>query len=202
VRVMVNPATTTPSDRHWVEVSAADAPGLLARSAAALAEAGLDVVEAGASVWGRTRAIQSFLLRSATPPDAADLQARLTRALAGRPPSPTARGAVVAWDDESSPWTTVCTIEAPDRHGLLAAFSAAFALAGAQVQSARVTTTTDGIARDVFEVTNGSGEKLHDGEKAKVVAALAGEAPTGLRLRLPWARPALRRTEPAPLPET
>jgi len=182
---------------HRLELSATDAPGLLARSAAALADAGLDVVEAGASVWGSRRAVQSFLLRSAEPPDPAALQARLARALSSPTPPAAATGSSVVWDDEASPWATVCTIEAPDRHGLLAAFSAAFALAGAQVQSARVTTTAEGIARDTFEVINRSGEKLSDGDKDKVVAALAGEAPGRIRLWRPWTRSALRRPEPA-----
>ena len=183
---------------YRLEVTANDASGLLARSAAALADASLDVVEAGATVWGARRAVQSFLLRSPVPPDETDLRARLARALASPPPSALAIDATVTWDDEFSPWTTVATIEARDRHGLLAAFSAAFALAGAQVQSARVTTTADGIALDVFEVTNRNAEKLSDAEKAMVVAALAGQAPPRIGLRRPWARPALRRVEPAP----
>ena len=185
-------------DLYRLDVSATDAPGLLARSAAGLADAGLDVVEAGATLWGRRRVVQSFLLRSPVPPDPFDLQARLARALGSPPPPAHAAGAEVSWDDESSPWATVCTIEAPDRHGLLAAFSAAFAVAGAQVQSARVTTTPEGVARDLFEVTNRNTEKLTESEKARVVAALAGEAPSRIRLRRPWARPALRRVEPAP----
>ncbi len=183
---------------YRIELSASDAPGLLARSAAALADAGFDVVEAGATLWGRRRAVQSFLLRSDDPPDLDDVKDRLARALRSPPPPAHAAGAKVSWDDESSPWATVCTIEAPDRHGLLASFSAAFAAAGAQVQTARVTTTREGIARDLFEVTNRSTDKLGPGDKARVEAALAGELTGGTRLRRPWARPALRRVEPAP----
>ena len=149
-------------------------------------------------MWGRRRAVQSFLVRCPAQPDPVDLQDRLARAHASPPPPATAVGATVMWDDEASPWATVCTIKASDRHGLLAAFSAAFAVAGAQVQSARVTTTTEGIARDVFEVTSRTAEKLTDADKARVVAALGGGAPSRIRLRRPWARPALRSIEPAP----
>jgi len=183
-----------------VEVGATDAAGLLARAAAALSDAGLDVVEASASVWGRDRAVQSFVLRSPEgPPDPLDVQARLGRVLRLPAPAPTATQATVTWDDESSPWNTVCSIDAPDRPGLLAALTAAFAAAGAQVQSARATTLPGGIARDLFEVTNRSGEKLHDGDKAKVIGALAGSGPARHRLRRPWARTLPRRPEPAPV---
>ncbi|CAA9277941.1 MAG: hypothetical protein AVDCRST_MAG76-3820 [uncultured Acidimicrobiales bacterium] len=193
-----DPGGRTGLGQYRLEVTTTDSPGLLARSAAALADAGLDVVEAGAAVWGRGRAVQSFLLQSPVPPDETDLRARLARALGSPPPSATAIGATVTWDDEFSPWTTVSTIESRDRHGLLAAFSAAFAVAGAQVQTARVTTTADGVARDVFEVTNRNGEKLSEAEKARVVAALAGEAVNRIGLHRPWVRAALRRVEPAP----
>jgi len=186
-----------------LDVCAKDAPGLLARSAAALAGAGLDVAEACAGVWGREAAIQSFLVRAAAPLGADDLRQRLTAAHASPPPSASAPDATVTWDDESSPWTTVCTIQAPDRTGLLAAFSAALARAGAQVQVARATTAADGKACDHFEVTSQRGEKLHDGEKATVVAALAGETRSRVRLRSPWARTALRGGgKPAPVPES
>ncbi|MEJ7765161.1 MAG: cation:proton antiporter, partial [Acidimicrobiales bacterium] len=193
------PAEAQPLDGLFrLEVSATDSPGLLARSAGALAGAGLDVVEAGAAVWGSRRAVQSFLLRSPGQPDPVDLQSRLAGALSSPTPAAFAPDASLTWDDESSPWATVCTIEAPDRHGLLAAFSAAFAMAGAQVQSARVTTTAEGIARDLFEVTNRSGEKLSENDKDRVAAALAGNTSGGFRHRRPWARQALRRVEPAP----
>ena len=187
---------------HRVDVSARDAPGLLARSAVALAGAGLDVAEAGAAVWGRDSAITSFLVRSGEPPDPERLQQHLSEAMQGPTPRAAAPEAIVSWDDESSPWTTVCTIEAPDRTGLLAALAAAFAVAGAEVQSARATTAADGTVCDLFEVISRRGEKLHDGEKAKVEAALAGEEPVRAGLRVPWARQLLRGTKPAAVPET
>jgi UTP:GlnB (protein PII) uridylyltransferase len=185
-----------------IDVSAKDSPGLLARSAAALSEAGIDVVEAGAAVWGRDGAIQTFLVRSAVPPDPDALRQRFLHAAHQPPSAVAARGARITWDDESSPWTTVCTIEAPDRTGLLAALASAFARAGAEVQSARATTTVEGTVRDLFEVTSRRGEKLHDAEKAQVEAALAGEAPLRTGLRVPMVRSRLRARKPAPLPET
>ncbi len=189
------------SGLHRIEVSAANARGLLARSASALAASGLDVVEAGAAVWGRDEAIQSFLVRSSSALDVDALRQRLVRALGEATPPAVAPGVEVVWDDASSPWTTVCSVEVPDRSGLLAALSAAFASAGAEVHRARATTTSDGMARDTFEVTSARGEKLSDQEKALVVAALTGEIPSRGRLRVPWACPALRGRRPAPLPE-
>ena len=64
-----------------------------------------------------------------------------------------------------------------------------------------VTTAVDGLARDLFEVTSRRRDKLDDVDKARVVAALAGEAPARSRLRSPWAHPALRGGRPAPVPE-
>ena len=186
---------------YRVDLCAGNAPGLLSRGAAALAGAGCDVTEASAGVWGGSVALQTFVVRSPAPPDAADLRHRLDLALAAPPPAARAPGATVRWDDESSPWTTVCTVEAPDRTGLLAAFAAAFAAAGAEVQSARVV-TVDGTARDQFEVTSRRGEKLHDGEKARVEAALAGAVPVRGRLRIPWARTALRGGKRTPVAES
>jgi len=182
-----------------LDVSAVDAHGLLARSAATLAAAGLDVFEAGVSVWGGDAAVQTFVVRTSAPPDPEALGHGLTVALSEPAPAATAPEAKVSWDDDSSPWTTVSTIEAPDRTGLLAALSAAFAVAGADVQSVRATTAADGTIRDVFEVTNSQGGKLDDTDKARVLAALAGETPSRARIRSPWVRTALRGAKAAPV---
>lgn len=179
--------------RFSLNVSAQDEPGLLARSAAALSDAGLDVVGAAAAVWGRDGAVQTFLVRSEVEVEPDVLRDRLAQALAQPPPLSAAPEAVVGWDDECSPWATVCTIEAPDRPGLLAALSAAFAVAGIEVQSARAATSADGTATDVFEVTSRRGEKLDDAAKSRLVGALAGETTSRPRLRSPW-----RRLAPAP----
>lgn len=194
--VAVGSARATGSAR--IDISAENAPGLLARGAAVLAEAGLDVIEAGAAVWGHRDAVQTFLVRGAGTPDPADLQKRLLRAATEPPPAAAAPEATLTWDDESSPWTTVCTIDAPDRTGLLASLAAAFALAGTEVQSARAA-TIEGVARDVFEVSSQRGGKLGDLEKERVRAALDGELPVKASLRFPRTWAAARGRRHAPL---
>ena len=95
----------------------------------------------------------------------------------------------LAFDDEGSPWHTLCTAEGPDRRGLLHALTTAFATAGASVHAARVA-TVEGRVTDVFELTDAHGRKLDQSAKERVRRALAqGASPrrrTRPRLRLAW----------------
>ena len=88
--------------------------------------------------------------------------------------------AIVKFDDGASPWHTVCEIAAPDKPGLLHSLANAFAAAGVEVHSARVT-SEDGMAADRFDLTNRNGRKLDDETKYTVRRFVAGGVTTKRR---------------------
>jgi Kef-type K+ transport system membrane component KefB len=153
-------------------VSLDDRPGALAEVTRVLAVLGLGVREAGAAVWPDGTALLTFRLDRAADPAA--VRAGLDRgARRGGEDRDRARApdATVTYDDEASPWYSLVTVEAPDAPGLLAAVAGAFAAAGADVH--RVFATTDGgTAYDVFEVTDGTGRKLSQGQREAFETAL------------------------------
>ncbi|HYX43824.1 MAG TPA: cation:proton antiporter, partial [Acidimicrobiales bacterium] len=166
-----------------VELVAADRVGLLAAETGVLADLGLDVTAAVVATWGDGCALGSFTV-AGSPPDPDKLRERLVESLDAplrSEPRPEAR---IDCDNDASPWHTVCTVEAPDRLGLLHDLATAFAAAGANVHAARLSSEA-GLVRDVFELTDRSGSKL-DGRTCGRVATLAasGVEPS----RLPWRR--------------
>ena len=163
----------TPADEGWwVDVATRDRPGLLAGITGGLARADLDVAEASVATWGDGAALEAFRVLAATAPQPADLRRVLSAALADPSPSAPVHGADVDFDDDGSPWYTVCSIRADDGPGLLCAFASAFAAANVDVHSARVSTAAGWVA-DVFELTDRRGGKLDDATKAAVRAAIA-----------------------------
>ncbi|HEY6629028.1 MAG TPA: hypothetical protein VI193_08620, partial [Acidimicrobiia bacterium] len=73
-------------------------------------------------------------------------------------------GAVLDFDDDSSPWHTIAEIRAPDRIGLLHSQAMAFAAAGADVSAARITTEgSTAIGR--FDLNGSVGGKLTQVDK-------------------------------------
>jgi UTP:GlnB (protein PII) uridylyltransferase len=92
-------------------------------------------------------------------PVVADLEEMLRTSLRRPPTAPPVPDATVFFDAVASPWHTLCRVEAPDRPGLLHAITSAFAAAGANVHSARVTTVGP-LAVDLFELTDRNGKKL------------------------------------------
>jgi UTP:GlnB (protein PII) uridylyltransferase len=148
------------SEESWqIDFAAHDAVGLLARESRVLADLGHEVLAAVAVTWGDHQAVSSFHTRAVNAAEPADLQRRLIAqfdeplALRGLD------GVRVLFDDQSSPWHTLCRVEAPNRAGLLAAVTAAFAAAGVNVHSARVVTEGDS-AIDVFELNQGEAIKI------------------------------------------
>src|SRR5439155_26183508 len=97
--------------------------------------------------------------------------------------SPAAPQVSLLFDDDGSPWHTLCVTEAPDRPALLHALTTAFAAAGASVHSARVM-TVGGAAVDEFELTDRNGRKLSDRAKEAIRHALAD----GVKPRRGWRR--------------
>jgi Kef-type K+ transport system membrane component KefB len=181
-RVAVAPV----DDGRWrVEVASRDRPGLLATVSGVLTDCGLSVQDALVATWGDGGALDSFrvLPVSRTPPNADALTAAIVDAFdrpLGAPPTPDAE---VAFDDDASPWYTLCEVRSPDVAGLLHSITVGFASAGIDVHSAQVV-TVDGQAADRFELTDGNGRKLGDSAKRAVLDAVAGGVHTGRRGRL------------------
>jgi UTP:GlnB (protein PII) uridylyltransferase len=83
-------------------------------------------------------------------------------------------------DDDASPWHTVCEVRSPDKPGLLHALANAFAAAGVEVHSARIS-ADNGMALDRFDVSDRDGHKLDEQTKASVKRYVAGGVTTKRR---------------------
>ncbi len=184
VRVDTTPAG---ADAWTVDIAMRDRPGLLATVTGALADEGLDVIDATVATWGDGAALETFLVRQVpSSPDptptptqtqtptpngngngngiefaidrqalAAAIKARLGRSFVSDPID----GAVITFDDDASPWYTLCEMRVPDRPGLLHAITAGLCAAGVDVHSARLHSEA-GSAIDHFELTDRSGRKV------------------------------------------
>jgi UTP:GlnB (protein PII) uridylyltransferase len=128
------------SDRYRVDVASRDQAGLLATVAGVLAAAGLDVSEATVATWPDGGALESFAVEAPAPPDPDALAAALDAAFARPLAAPPAPGLIVTFDDDASPWYTLCDVRGPDRPGLLQILATAFAGAGASVHAATTRT--------------------------------------------------------------
>lgn len=169
-RVAVTP---DPTPGHWrLDVAGRDRPGLLAAVTGVLAAFDLDVAGAVVATWDDGGALESFVIRATTAPDTTTLRAALEEALAAPLASPPVPDAEVAFDDEASPWHTLCDVRAPDRPGLLHALAVAFAVAGVDVHAARVA-TLDGLAVDRFDVSDRKGRKLTGAAEEAIRTTLA-----------------------------
>lgn len=168
-------------DRYQVDVACRDRRGLLAAVTGALAASELEVLDASAATWPDQGVADTFLVRARSRPDPETLSRLLTEA---RRKGPGAEGlpgagagagadAVVSFDDDASPWYTLCTVEAPDRSGLLHSLTSAFSASGVDVHSARIT-TQDGTAVDRFELTDAGGSKLGAAAREGVAHAVRG----------------------------
>lgn len=171
-RVQVSPDET---DRWYVEVAAHDRPGLLAAVTGVLANADLDVESALVATWPDGRALESFRVKAKAKPDAPRLQLAVAGSLDLPLSSSPLPEAIVAFDNNVSPWHTVCEVRAADKSGLLHALATAFAAAEVNVHSARVN-NEDGLAVDRFEVTDHDGRKLEAQRQVRISAFVAGGA--------------------------
>ncbi len=182
------------ADEWDLDVASRDRPALLAHVTGVLLGYGLDVYNSVIATWADGTALESFKVRRAQidpsvplgpdhlqpmePPDPARLEAAISGSF-GSPLSaaPNAE-AEVSFDDEGSPWYTLCEVRSIDRPGLLHTITVGVAAAGASVHSARVE-TVDAFAMDRFELTDSTGRKLDDQTKAEVREAIVG----GVNLR-------------------
>lgn len=179
VRVMVTPAE---AGTWCIDVAARDRAGLLAIVAGALADNGLDIASAAIATWPDDGVLDSFVVRRAllpgagegadeTAPDAEALE-RAVRARFAQPLfAPANPDAEIGFDDDASPWFTVCDIRSPDRRGLLHHIAVGLTAAGVTVESARLA-SSGGRAEDRFEITRLDGTKLDHDTKDAVVRAI------------------------------
>jgi [protein-PII] uridylyltransferase len=163
-----------------VDVGTRDRPGLLASVTGALVECGLDVREAIVATWPDRAALESFRVTADEVPAPARVQAAVEVALDAPPASAPLPEAVVSFDDDASPWHTVCELRAPDKPGLLHALANAFAAARVEVHSASIS-ADDGTAVDRFDVTDRDGHKLDEGAKSDVERFISGGVATRRR---------------------
>jgi Na+:H+ antiporter len=171
---------------EWrVEVASRDRPGLLATVSGVLSDSGLSVRDSVVATWGDGGALDSFrvLPTKRTPPNADALTAAIVEAFDRPLEAPPTPGAEVVFDDDASPWYTLCEVRCVDCPGLLHSITVGFASAGVDVHSARVGTVA-GEAVDRFEVTDRNSRKLSDPAKRAVIEAITGGVRTGRRGRL------------------
>lgn len=148
VRVATTPGRVSGT---WnLDLATRDQPGLLARFTGVLAEHGVDVVQAVIATWDDGAALQAFVVRGTTVPEAGAFERALGRRLLPQPID----DAEFVFDDESSLDYRRCDVTAADRPGLLHAIAVAFAQSGIDVHAASVT-TLDGVARDRFDLSRG-----------------------------------------------
>jgi Na+:H+ antiporter len=150
-----------------VDVAARDRQGLLAIVSGTLAAAGYDVRRAVVGTWPDGGAVESFEVRGAWRPDADELATAVEHALEAPIHAEPLPGALVSFDDRSSPWHTICEVEATDHPGVLHQLATAFAAAGASVVAASIG-EAGGDAVDVFEIVGRGGGKLTDAERGAI----------------------------------
>ncbi|MFM8627017.1 MAG: cation:proton antiporter, partial [Actinomycetota bacterium] len=161
VSVVAGPAV----DLWTVEIATHDMRGLLARICAVFAERGLVIVSADLATWPDGAVLDSFHVRSASKPDAAQLAFEIERRLgrrldaARRLDRGASSGVSVALDNDAHPWHSVVTVSGVDQPGLLQAVATAFARANVNVHHARITTEDESVS-DRFEVSGRHGRKI------------------------------------------
>ncbi|MEO7555755.1 MAG: cation:proton antiporter [Acidimicrobiales bacterium] len=155
----VRVAVVAAGDGWWVDVAARDRPALLAAITRALADASVPVLDAVLATWDDGAVVDSFLVAVTDRPDEDALRRAIEVDLDATLQSQPLPGTEVEFDQTASPWHTVCEIRSTDRPGLLCSLATAFAAAGVEVRSAKVS-AGDGLVIDRFEVVDRDGAKL------------------------------------------
>jgi len=185
VRAVARPLEDLASYR--VTVVAPDRPGLLADTAAALADERLTVLSASVATWADSDiALHSLTVRSAyvTDPDWDALGQRLQSEVADPTPAPRylPRGRAHVSTADSGSGRTLVTVTAPDGLGLLEALTRWFAEHGVSIEAAEIA-TRDGQATDRFRVV---GEIDADDLATHLSRPDPGTPWPRLRLPRPW----------------
>ncbi len=167
-----NVVVTPAGEGSWrVDVGARDRDGLLATVTGVLAARGLDVRHAVVATWDDGGAVESLDVTAPSAPDAAALAAAIGAAFKEPLVAESNPDAVVTFDDHSSPWHTICEIEAPERPGLLHELATACTAIGASVVAASAGSSGDD-AVDTFELMAADGGKLTPAERHELVATV------------------------------
>jgi len=143
----------------WVDVAWQDDPGRLAAITKVLADRQMLVDDAVLATWPDGSVLDAFHIPLGARPVVEELADAIRHAGDQPMTTPPLPDAEVEADSAASPWHTVCEVRCTDRRGFLHALATAFAAAGIEVRSARVT-AHDGLVIDRFEVTDRDGAKL------------------------------------------
>ncbi len=166
---VANVVVTSMGEGVWrVDVGAKDRPGLLAIVTGVLAGAGLDVRRAVVATWDDDGAVESLDVAAATAPDPSALSGAIVNAFKEPLVAEPNPDAVVTFDDHSSPWHTICEIEAPERPGLLHELATACTAIDASVVAAAAGSSGDDVI-DTFELVAADGAKLTAPERDELV---------------------------------
>jgi UTP:GlnB (protein PII) uridylyltransferase len=164
----------------WIDVAARDRSGLLACVTGVLVEFALDVHEAIVATWPDGAALESFCVSTDQVPEPGQLREAIEAAFDSPRASAPLPEALVTFDDEASPWHTVCEVRSPDKPGLLHALANSFAASGVEVHLARIA-ADDGTTLDRFDLTDRHGHKLDQATKFAVERHVAGGVTTKRR---------------------
>jgi [protein-PII] uridylyltransferase len=159
-------------DRGRIEVVATDRLGLLGAVTGVLAQRRIEIIDASAVTWPDGAIVESYTVRTVVPfttavGSAADLETAIRHALDSPLAPQPAVDLEIDFDNDASPWHTLCEVRGPDRPGLVHAMTVGFATAGVSVHSARIE-TVGGVVIDRFELTDREGRKL-DGDRRRAV---------------------------------
>ena len=176
VRVSVHPTAT---DNVWeIDIATRDMRGLLARICAALADRGLEIIDADLATWPDGAVLDSFTVLTPQKPSATQIAFELEQRLRKRIENPrrlargTKNGFDFSLDNEAHPWHSVVLVRGVDQPGFIQAVAAAFARANINVHHAKITTQGDEIA-DRFEVSTRHGRKISEQALRRVNALLS-----------------------------
>jgi [protein-PII] uridylyltransferase len=176
VRVLATPGRGQ-FDWH-VDVASRDRPGLLAAFTGVLAARYLNVSQAVIATWDDGAALEAFVIKSATSPDAAALQVACEASLSEALSSAPLLDAQVTFDHCASPLYSRCDVRATDRVGLLHSIAVALSAAGSDVHAASVS-TADGFALDRFDLSHSGGRKLGPADEELITTTIRnGVAPS------------------------
>jgi UTP:GlnB (protein PII) uridylyltransferase len=167
----------------WVaSVVARDRAGLLAATASALLDLGLDTKSAQLAVWPDGAALQHFDVAGTRAPEPDDLERRIALALAAQDPAVPIEDLHLRFDNQASPWHTVCEVDGAERRGLLADLGAIFRDADVVVRSATASSHADRVY-DVFELVTSRGAKLDDADQDRIASLVRDGTPARRRGR-------------------
>ncbi|MEA2498148.1 MAG: hypothetical protein QOH26_553 [Actinomycetota bacterium] len=153
-----------------IEIATKDRYGLLAHSATALDAAQLTVTSAVVATWSDGMALQSFVVLDGNP-SADEIEAALQHQLRRRliaEPFPDAR---VEFDNEASPWYSLCAVSAKEGPWLLRSLAVSITHAGGDIRSAAVSSKA-GRTEIHCELTDRSAGKLSDEAQERIGAHL------------------------------